>query len=308
MIQKFYDRLESFLIAFFNRLDKPALQNRILLGQILSQQVRKTTSVNRLSEVEFKIFSQHREDGIIQYLIHHVPISHKTFIEFGVEDYRESNTRFLLMNDNWKGLIMDSQRKYISRIQSYDLYWQHDLKAVQAFITKDNINDLCREHGFIGEIGLLSIDIDGNDYWVWNSLTAIQPRIVICEYNSVFGKDLAITIPYNPDFFRTKAHYSNLFFGTSLKALCVLAEKKGYKFAGSDSSGSNAFFVRNDVAQNIAHFTCEEGFVQSVARESRDSRGHLTFISGSDRINLIANEKVFDVLSQKEVLIKELIL
>ena len=207
MIQKFYDRLESFLIAFFNRLDKPALQNRILLGQILSQQVRKTTSVNRLSEVEFKIFSQHREDGIIQYLIHHVPISHKTFIEFGVEDYRESNTRFLLMNDNWKGLIMDSQRKYISRIQSYDLYWQHDLKAVQAFITKDNINDLCREHGFIGEIGLLSIDIDGNDYWIWERITTdfLSPSIVILEYNSILGNRLAITIPYTENFVRRKA-------------------------------------------------------------------------------------------------------
>jgi hypothetical protein len=309
MIQKLklYDHFESYLIALFNRLDKPAIQNRLLLGQILSQQVRATTHVDSLSDVEFKIFSQHNEDGIIQYLIYRVPISVKIFIEFGVEDYRESNTRFLLMNNNWKGLIMDSQSKYISRIQSYDFYCQRDLKAVQAFVTRDNINDLFRNHGLTGDIGLLSIDIDGNDYWVWDAISTVQPRIVICEYNSVFGKDLAVTIPYDSDFFRTKAHYSNLYFGTSLKALCILAEKKGYQFAGADSSGSNAFFVRNDVAQNISHYTCEEGFVQSVARESRNPQGRLTYISGSDRIKLIANKKVFDVLAQKEVLIKELI-
>jgi hypothetical protein len=123
----------------------------------------------------------------------------------------------------------------------------------------------------------------------------------------VFGKDLAVTIPYDAEFNRTKAHYSNLYFGTSLRSLCLLAEKKGYLFAGSDSSGTNAFFVRNDVAQNIPQRTCEEGYVEGISRESRDTRGHLTFISGNDQIKLIADKKVFDVLSQKEILIKEII-
>jgi hypothetical protein len=307
MIQKLYDLYESSLVALFNRLDKPAIENRLLLGQILSQRVKSANDINSLTDVEFKIFSQNREDGIIQYLISHVPISNKIFIEFGVGDYRESNTRFLLLHNNWKGLVIDSEKKFVSRIRSYDFYWRNDLTAIQAFITKNSINDLFKDHGFTGDIGLLSIDIDGNDYWVWDAITIIQPRIVICEYNNVFGKDLAITIPYNAEFNRTKAHYSNLYFGTSLRTLCLLAEKKGYIFAGSDSSGTNAFFIRNDVAQNIPQRTCEEGYVQGTARESRDTNGQLTYVSGNDRINLIAHEKVFDVLTQKEVVLQELL-
>jgi len=308
MIRRLSNFFESSLVALFNRLDKPAHENRLLIGQILSQQVRTTPRVNNLSEVEFKIFSQNGEDGIIQYLISHVSIPNKIFIEFGVGDFRESNTRFLLLHDKWKGLVIDSEKKFVSRIRSYDFYWKHDLNAVHAFITKNSVNDLFKEHGFAGDIGLLSIDIDGNDYWVWDVITIIQPRIVICEYNSVFGKDLAVTIPYYAEFNRTKAHYSNLYFGASLRALCLLAEKKGYRFAGSDSSGSNAFFVRNDVAQNIPQRTCEEGYVQGIARESRDTHGRLTYVSGRDRIRIIAKEKVFNILTQKEVVLQELLL
>lgn len=307
MIQKLYHLFESFLVKYFNRLDKPVIENRILLGQILSQQVKSVDQVKSLADVEFKIFSQNNEDGIIQYLISHVPISNKIFIEFGVGDYRESNTRFLLLYNNWKGLVIDSEKKFVSRIHSYDFYWRHNLTAIEAFITKNSINDLFKNNGFAGDIGLLSIDIDGNDYWVWEAITVIQPRIVICEYNNVFGKDVAVTIPYNESFNRNKAHYSNLYFGVSLKALCLLAEKKGYKFAGSDSSGTNAFFVRNDIANNIVQRSSEEGFVQGAARESRDTNGRLTYVSGNDRIKLIANEKVFDVLTQKEVILKDLI-
>lgn len=307
MIKRLIDFFESSLVTLFNRLDKPTLENRLLLGQILSQQVRTTTHVNNLSEVEFKIFSQNREDGIIQYLISHVPISNKIFVEFGVGDFRESNTRFLLLQDKWKGLVMDSEKKFVSRIHSYDFYWKYDLTAIQAFVTKNSINDLLKKNGFSGDIGLLSIDIDGNDYWVWDAITIIQPRIVICEYNNVFGKNLAVTIPYYAEFNRTKAHYSNLYFGASLRALCLLGKEKGYIFAGSDSAGANAFFVRNDVAQNIAQRTCEEGYVQGIARESRDTHGRLNYVSGADRINLIANEKVFDVLTQKEVVLQELL-
>jgi len=297
----------SFLIRLFNRLDKPAIENRLLLGQMFSQDLRGKKHVKNLSEVEFKVFSEHREDGIIQYLIQRVLIKNKAFVEFGVGDYRESNTRFLLMNDRWKGLVMEGEKKLVSRIRSYDFYWRHNLTAIQAFVTRENINGLLKFHGFTGDIGLLSIDVDGNDYWIWEAMTEVRPRIVICEYNSVFGKNHAVTIPYDANFNRTKAHYSNLFFGASLKALCLLAEKKKYKFAGVDSSGTNAFFVRNDAAQQIRRSTCEEAYLEAVARESRDQRGNLTLKSGIDRLSTIANMKVFDVLSGKEVYLRDMI-
>ena len=93
--------------------------------------------------------------------------SSNSFIEFGVENYLESNTRFLLINNNWSGLIFDMSKENISEIKKHYYYWRHDLRAETATITAENINDLIEKNGFKKPIGLLSIDIDGNDYWVW---------------------------------------------------------------------------------------------------------------------------------------------
>ena len=101
----------------------------------------------------------------------------------------------------------------------------HDLKPVPAFVTAENINTLIRDNGFAGEVGILSIDIDGNDYWVWKAISCVQADIVICEYNSRFGSERAVTIPYDPNFYRTEAHSSNLYFGASIRALTLLGQK-----------------------------------------------------------------------------------
>jgi hypothetical protein len=296
-----------FLIPVVDRIDSRIDKNRILTAQILINSM-KTSGMRpeQLSDTEFRVFSQWGEDGIIQYLISRVPIENEVFVEFGVEDYRESNSRFLLMNNNWSGLIIDSDQDYIRQIRSRDIYDLYDLTAVNAFITKDNINELIQSAGIKGDIGLLSIDIDGNDYWVWDSINIISPRIVICEYNSLFGPKESVTIPYSENFYRTSANYSNLYFGSSLKALCTLAERKGYIFAGSNKAGSNAFFVRKDVAGNIPAVECGKGYRKSKMRESRDSLGNKTYVSGDDRIRLIAGEKVIDITTGRTILIRDL--
>jgi len=135
------------------------------------------------------------------------------------------------MNNNWKGLIFDGSEQNIKQIKQNSFFWKYDLTACQAFITAENISPHI-ENNFIGEIGILSIDIDGNDYWVWKAIDGVEPDIVIVEYNSVFAKERAITIPYDPQFNRTLAHYSNLYFGASLKALNSLVYEKGYFLAG----------------------------------------------------------------------------
>jgi hypothetical protein len=119
-----------------------------------------------LKDAEFRVSSQFGDDGIIQYLLHHLRMDTDTFIDFGVENYRESNTRFLLENNNWRGLVIDGSQANIDFIRSEDIYWRHDLTAVCSFITAENINQIFEEHGFTGEIGILSIDIDGNDWHV----------------------------------------------------------------------------------------------------------------------------------------------
>src|SRR6185503_16920025 len=241
---------------------KESEKSLMALGVLLCNQQRNAHGqYKKLSDYEFKIFSQFGEDGIIQYLISNVEIRKETFIEFGVENYEEANTRFLLMQNNWSGFVIDSSEKNIDSIKNSELCWRHDLKFKMGFITAENINDLVKEQGIGGEIGLLSIDIDGNDYWVWEKITVVDPVIVIVEYNSVFGKDAKITVPYDPKFERHKQHHSGLYWGASLGAFVHLAEKKGYVFVGSNSAGNNAFFVRKDRVGNLKTMTAEEGYV-----------------------------------------------
>lgn len=203
-------------------------QNEIfLLGQIASRQNLGIHSVNQLHQVGFKVSSQWEEDGIIDWLINVLDIPDCRFVEFGVESYKEANTRFLLQNRNWRGLIIDGSMQNIDSVKMENIYWRHDLTAVSEFITAENINDLLVSNGMDGDIGLLSIDIDGNDYWVWKAINVTNPILVIVEYNAVFGDCHPLTIPYDPLFDRTRAHSSNLYFGASIAALNSLASKKG---------------------------------------------------------------------------------
>jgi hypothetical protein len=262
----------------------------------MSRQVACLPPNTDLRKVGFKVFSQWDEDGIIQYLISKIPIKKKTFIEFGVENYEESNTRFLLLNDHWQGLVLDGGASDIRYIQTDRIYWEFDLQAKCAWITRDNINSLLESSSFASDVGLLSIDIDGNDYWIWEAIRSIEPRIVIVEYNSVFGLQ-PVSIPYQENFDRTAAHYSNLYFGCSLAALSHLAMKKGYLLVGSNIWGHNAFFVRSDVAGELKGLEAHEAYVLSKYRESRGPDGKLTYARGEDRIKLIEHLPVINVVT-----------
>jgi len=274
---------------------------KILAAQPLVQNSQARGQILDLHQVEFKVFSQFGDDGIIQYLLHRLKPLPDTFVEFGVDNYRESNTRFLLLNNNWRGLVLDRDENAINYIKNDDIYWRHTLTARQAFITRENINELLQEAGFAGEIGLLSIDIDGNDYWVWESITAVDPVIVIVEYNSVFGPNLAVTIPYDPRFNRHQAHYSGLFWGASLTALKLLADRKGYSLVGCNSAGSNTYFVRNDKVADLPVLPVKHAFVDSRFRDSRDETGKLTYLTGAERFQPIADLEVHDFRQNKIV-------
>lgn len=291
-----------------DELREQLIESKLLSAKLLINQMKAGGDLTRLADAEFKVFSQFGDDGIIQYLIHQIgiPRDKQIFIEFGVQNYQESNTRFLLMNDNWRGLILDGDKDNMDHvIQSAD-YWRHDLTAVAAFIDRDNVNDLFLQQGFSGEIGLLSVDIDGNDYWVWERIEAVSPMIVVAEYNSLFGAQHAVTIPYDPTFQRGRAHYSNLYWGASLKALCLLAERKSYAFVGSNSAGNNAYFVRVNNLGKLKPLSVDEGYVESRFRESRGKAGELTYLSGNDRLREIHELSLHDVEANKTFSIAEL--
>ncbi|MCC6545481.1 MAG: hypothetical protein IT392_13465 [Nitrospirae bacterium] len=257
------------------------------LGRIEIRQQNNIESYN-INDNEFKVFSQWGEDGLIQYLIKKVNINNKIFVEFGVENYTESNTRFLLVNNNWSGLIIDGSEDNIKYVKQDPIYWRYNLKAVCEFVRVDNINNILSDNGIAGEIGILSIDIDGNDYWIWKCINIINPAIVVIEYNHRFGYKKAVTIPYDPSFVRSKAHYSMIYYGASLKAICILADKKGYTFVGCNTAGNNAFFVRKDLKPDcVKELTPEEGFVSGQFREFRDENGQLLYLTAKEEQRII---------------------
>jgi len=280
-------------LALFGRIEARLSRMQEAIGRIEGRQLRAMAPVS-LQDYEFQVYSQWGEDGILQRLVETVPVGRKVFVEFGVENYTEANTRFLLVNGNWAGLVMDGSDANVARIVSDPLYWRHNLKAVRAFVTRENINALLTQNGLEGEIGLLSIDIDGNDYWVWEAITSVRPRVVACEYNPTFGRDV-VTIPYDAAFSRYAAHHSGLYYGASLAALEHLGRRKGYVLVGCNTSGTNAFFVRDDLAPPGLAIEAGAACVESNVRQSRDPEGRLTFVRGSAKRALIAHLAVVDV-------------
>ncbi|MEA3047858.1 MAG: hypothetical protein QOJ53_2190 [Sphingomonadales bacterium] len=278
---------------------------RVNQGRILAHLNRDARHAD-LAGYEFKIFSQWGEDGIIQHLVHHLDLPARTFIEFGVEDFSESNCRFLMMKDNWRGFVIDGSERNISRLRSSHYFWKYDLEAACAFITRENIAELIARSGF-EEIGILSVDIDGVDYHVLAALEHLRPAILIVEYNGVFGPTAAVTIPYDATFFRTRAHKSNIYYGASLAAFDWLARRRGYSLVGGNMAGSNAFFVRDDLLNEVIRpVSVAEAFRPTAFREARDESGALTFPREAERRSIIAHLPLEDVTSGRVLTVADL--
>lgn len=286
-------------------LDERLERQLVLQGQLLATNHRALTQLDDLCEVEFAAFSQCGEDGIIDWLVGRLPEIPHTFVEFGVSNYREANTRLLMQLRNWRGLVMDGSPEHIRDIQAQDIYWRYSLTAKCAFIDQENINRILKDEGVTGSVGLLSVDIDGNDYWVWKSIEVISPAIVVVEYNSVLGDIHALTIPYHPNFQRTQAHHSNLYFGASLPALTDLGRKKGYTFVGTTSTGVNAFFIRDDLAATVVSALSGCWGYPSVARECRDESGNLLFVEGDSRSKYISHLTVVNPVTGESTSLAE---
>src|SRR6185312_14313067 len=235
------ERMGKEISAVSERVESARMDCLFLAGQVAAKAT--PANIERLQQAEFHAFSQWGEDGIIQYLVGKLHgLIDPSFIEFGVQSYMESNTLFLLMNNGWRGLVIDGQKSYIDSINARDLWWRYLLKARCEFVSRDNINAIFGEEGFGPDLGLLSIDVDGIDWYLWEALT-IKPAIVIVEYNPNFPIDLPITVPYEPEFSRSDKHASNRYYGASVGALHHLALAKGYTLVGVESHHRNAFFV-----------------------------------------------------------------
>ena len=231
----------------------------------------------RLRASELRVHSQNGEDGIVLGIFSEIGVTDRRFVEIGVETGRECNTANLSLNLGWSGLLVEGDAELAAEAARF--YGTHpavaggQVVAAHGFADVGNVNTLISRHGFRGELDLLSIDVDGNDYWLWEALEVIDPRVVVIEYNASLGLDGARVVRYEPTFRRKEKHPSGWYHGASLPALAKLASRKGYVLVGCDSLGVNAFFVRADAARG--HFEAlapEEAFYPIAGRTAKCSQ------------------------------------
>jgi len=303
IITKFLRKLNLDRIFF----DK--LFFNIGLNQI-SENRKNYGNISNIQQIELKVFSQNGEDGIIDYLLTKLNlIPHSTnFIEIGVGDYRESNTRFLYNRFHPKGLIIDCIEDMKKKVKPHVNLWKGDLRICNNFINSNNINEILKKNCDFN-VDVFSLDIDGIDYWIIQKLKKNISKIFIAEFNPVFGPKLKVTVPNIDDFDRTNYHYSNLCYGMSLSALIDIMKEKNFYFVGTNLQKMNAFFVSNDFNKKNFFENLEikslENYTNSNIRDSRDINNELNYLSGFEKkIKEIENCEVINLEKNKYDLVK----
>ena len=214
-----------------------------------------------LDRYEYSWLSQNGEDGVIRYLFDKIGFESRWFLEFGFGAVQCNSLR-LMAHEGFSGLLMDGSDENVNFFNHTAKKMGFDkVKAVQAFITRGNLQELVTGNGVPREIDFLSLDVDGNDYWFWEELDCVSPRVVCIEYNAGCGPDESWSVPYADDFERYARHPSGFFHGASLAALEGLGRRKGYYLIGCDLTGTNAFFLRQDIhIDGVSALTPREAF------------------------------------------------
>lgn len=231
--------------------------------------IRSGEVVPSVRDTGFRVFSQNDEDGLLLFVFAVIGSAYKTFVEIGTEDGTECNCANLAINFGWHGLFVDAREACVEAGRQY--YASHPdtftypPKFVCARVTRENVNQVIQDAGMSGEIDLLSIDIDGNDYWIWEALTCISPRVVIIETTIEFGMR-NIVVPYDAEYVvhgRVPDYH-----GASPAAMTKLAKRLGYRLVGANLYGFNTIYVRNDIeAKALPEVPVESVLVHPINRD-----------------------------------------
>lgn len=234
----------------------------------------KNGTLPKLKDTGFRVFSQFEEDGLLLYIFALIGMENKVFVEFGSDDGVNSNSANLYFNFGWHGLFIDGNEKAIKRgrkfFSKYPHSWFHQPTFVCDMVKRENINQIISGAGFQGKIGLLSIDIDGNDYWLWDAIDVVDPEVVIIETHNEFGMN-NIVVPYDANYIYPGKH--PVYHGASPVAMTKLAHKKGYRLVGSNQLGSNFIYVKNGLADEYL----PEVSVESCLQHPSTVEGQKTF-------------------------------
>lgn len=212
----------------------------------------------KITQYHKSVFTQNGEDGIIEEIFKRIGTTNKCFVEFGVHGVKNNST-FLLVKE-WNGLWIGNDKTGAALIARdfKQMFDNGKLRYSTAWITRENIERIFEDNNVPREFDFLSIDLDGNDYWIWQAIKKYTPRVVCIEYNATFPADISWVMSYHADY----AWDENSYFGASLKALENLGKEKGYELIGCDFTGCNAFFLRKDQNLQLFHapFTSENHY------------------------------------------------
>ena len=229
---------------------------QVLINQHKANLRQGEKSYEDVSQAGFRCYSQFEEDGIILYVLSMIGMKTKKVVEICIGNGEECMATNLVLNHGYQGFLFDGSEH---NVEHANRFFKSKLDCLltppsveSAWITKDNVNDLLRNIGAQGEVDLLSLDIDGNDYYIWEAINEINPRLCVFETHDIVPGDLSITIPYEENFnWKTKEGAEPDFRSVSLLAMKKLSERKGYRLIGAHKHGFNVFFLRNDISQDI---------------------------------------------------------
>ncbi len=274
--------LSRFAATIFNKLN-PVFEsyfknNETAAQKALIHQYRLLASrgsewLPDFRDAGFRKYSEFEEDGILLYIFALIPPINRTCVEICAGNGRECNTANLIINHGWWGHLFDGNEQNVKAGTEFfrrnkDTFL-HPPRFTHAWITAENVNDLIEQSGVSGPVDLLSLDIDGMDYWVWKALSVIEPQVVVCETHNPIPPDKALTVPYDPDFVFESEHYR----GASLAAMCNLSREKGYRLIGTHRFGFNAFFMKDGVGEEffpaVEPASCVNDPYSKLARKER---------------------------------------
>lgn len=276
------DRFEGETRERLNRLELAektsvaAKTGQLLLAGQWRLMARNKSPLPSFDEVEFRAFSQNGEDGILLFIFSVIGAEHKTCIEICAGDGLECNSANLILNHGWRALLIDGDKRNVEMGSAY--YAKHrDTFSfppvfAHAWVDRETVNQLIEQQGFSGEVDLLSIDLDGVDYWIWEAIDVIRPRVVVVEAQCIWPADRSVTVPYRSDFQSPLIKGFGVYSGASLTAFVGLARRKGYRLVGTQTLGFNAFFVREEIAADLlpevdAQTALDRPFVHWARRE-----------------------------------------
>jgi hypothetical protein len=195
-----------------------------------------------LGAFELRVLSQNGEDGVLAEIFRRIGAPARFFVEFGVESGREGTCVYLADIAEWNGLFIEADPS-LYRMLGHKYAPVAGVITSEAMVTPANAEELFHRAGVPAEPDVLSIDIDGGDYWAWEAIVNYRPRVVVIEYNAAIDPRRRLVQP------RERAGWDGTdFYGASVAALQALGESKGYQLVHTELAGVNAFFVRADLA------------------------------------------------------------